>query len=603
MNATASSAGALRVRFAGRGLPCYLPDMALADDIAQTILDGFDKHYRLFRQVSIQAQDRFERRAWGEVQAESRNRIAMYDERVRETVEEASRRFPQDLADDSHWPSIKQAYIALLYDHHQPELAETFFNSVACRVLRRTYYNNEYIFWRPAVAAESIEAEQPVWRSYETARTSLRPVLGKILADFVLRSPLAEPKREIRLLLRAIRSWLGPSFRRGERIQIEVLSSLFFRNRAAYVVGRVVQENQPRPFAVALRHHEDGIHIDALIQEREHLSGLFSLAHVYFMVDMEVPSAWVGFLQAMLPDKSKAELYTALGLQKQGKNLFYRELNAHLKHSHDQFVVAPGTRGMVMVVFTLPSFPYVFKCIRDRFDPPKDTSREEVKAKYLLVKRHDRIGRMVDTLEYTDVALPLHRFAPALVEEMERRIPSLLERDGERLVIRHVYIEKRLAPMDLYLRDAIERGDEERLLRGVDELGGALRDMAAVNIFPGDLLPKNFGLTRNGRLVFYDFDEISYLTDCNFRRLPTATRDDEETSAEPWYSVAANDVFPEEFITFLFPPGRARDLFCSRHGELLDPAFWIVAQERIRAGTEPELFPYPERIRLGAAGR
>ncbi len=573
--------------------------MELAREIASTIRDGFDRHYRLFRAVSAKAQDRFERRAWAEVQAESRARIDMYDQRVVETVATCSQRFPMAFLDELLWPSIKQAYIALLYEHQQPELAETFFNSVACRILRRTYYNNEHIFWRPAMAAESIEAEQPTWRIYTTPRQGLRRVLAAMLADFRLAPPLADAQRDLGLLLRAVRRWLVPVRGGQPQLQIEVLTSPFFRNQAAYVVGRVTYGNQTLPFAVALRHHADGIHIDALLTEREHLAALFSLAHTYFMVDMEAPSAWVGFLQSLLPEKSKAELYTALGLQKHGKTLFYRDLNAHLKHTRDLFTVAPGTRGMVMVVFTLPSFPYVFKCIRDRFDPPKDTSRQEVKGKYLLVKHHDRIGRMADTLEYSDVALPLDRFEPSLLEEMERKIPSLLERDGDRLVIHHLYIEKRLTPFDLYLQDAIEAGALQQLRRAVDEFGRALRDMAAVNIFPGDLLPKNFGITRFGRLVFYDFDEISYLTDCNFRRLPTPSHDDEETSGAPWFSVGPTDVFPQEFITFLFPPGPARDLFCAQHGELLDPAFWITMQERLRAGDEPPLFPYPDSIRLG----
>jgi isocitrate dehydrogenase kinase/phosphatase len=338
--------------------------------------------------------------------------------------------------------------------------------------------------------------------------------------------------------------------------------------------------------------------VDALVHRREHLTNLLSLSHTYFMVNMEAPSAWVSFLQSLVPAKPKAELYTALGLQKQGKTLFYRDLHDHLKHTTDRFVVAPGTRGMVMAVFTLPSFPYVFKCIRDHFDPPKDTSREEVKEKYLLAKHHDRIGRMSDTFEYSDVALPRDRFDPDLLVELRKKIPSLLSEEGEHVILRHLYIEQRLIPLDVYVRDALARGDETQLRRGIDELGQSLRELAEVNIFPGDLLPKNFGLTRYGRLVFYDYDEMTYLTSCNFRRIPKAPGYDEETSGEAWFSVDAGDVFPEEFSTFLFPPGPARDLFREIHGDLLDPAFWIAAQKRVKSGTEAELLPYPESTRL-----
>ena len=156
------------------------------------------------------------------------------------------------------------------------------------------------------------------------------------------------------------------------------------------------------PFAVPMRHAQPGLlALDAVLLTREQLLIIFSFAHSYFLVDMEVPSAYVQFLRSIMQGKPKAEIYTSVGLQKQGKNLFYRDLLHHLSHSSDQFIIAPGIKGLVMLVFTLPSFPYVFKMIKDYFPPPKDTTREKIQDKYLLVKRHDRLGRMADTLEYS----------------------------------------------------------------------------------------------------------------------------------------------------------------------------------------------------------
>jgi isocitrate dehydrogenase kinase/phosphatase len=287
-----------------------------------------------------------------------------------------------------------------------------------------------------------------------------------------------------------------------------------------------------------------------------------------------------------------------LGLQKQGKTLFFRDLMEHMKHSSDTFVVAPGAKGMVMAVFTLPSFPYVFKVIRDWFEPPKDTDRRRVQDKYLLVKYHDRVGRLADTLEYTNVALPLERFDPALVAELGRVAASSVEIDGEQLVIRHVYIERRMTPLDVYMRDAGAEGDETRLRQCVREYGAAIQELAGANIFPGDMVPKNFGVTRYGRVVFYDYDEIAPLSEYSFRRLPAASRDDEETAGEPWFSVGPNDVFPEELPTFLLPQGHARDLWLSLYAHLADPAFWVATQERIRAGLQDDVFPYPQEIRF-----
>ncbi|MCK6528780.1 bifunctional isocitrate dehydrogenase kinase/phosphatase [Myxococcota bacterium] len=569
--------------------------MDTATAIARTILEGFDKHYRIFRETSAAAQGRFERGAWTEVIEAGQLRIDMYDRRVVEAVEAITSRFPDLGTSERHWPAIKRAYIELLYDHRQPECAETFFNSVATRLLHRTYYSNRYIFWRPAVAAEHIDAEQPTYRCYYPTETGLLPALRQILEDFGLGLPLADARSSLRHLLRAVRIWFPEPSAVQPNFQFQVLSSLFFRNKMAYLVGRMVNGPRQHPFVVALTRSPGGeLRVDALIHERAHLVNLFGVAHAYFMVDMEVPSSWVSFLRGILPDKRTSELYTAVGLQKQGKTLFFRDLHAHLKHSTDRFVVAQGKRGMVMVVFTLPSFPYVFKVIRDRFAPPKAITREQVKEKYRLVKLHDRVGRLADTLEYSDVALPRDRFDPALLDELARLAPSSIEHDGDHLVIRHMYIEQRMTPLDIYLHT----GDEAAVRHGIQEFGQALRDLAAANVFAGDLLPKNFGVTGEGRVVFYDFDEVCYLTECRFRRVPEPRTHEDEMSAEPWYSVGPNDVFPEEFASFLLPAGRARDLFREVHGDLMDPGYWARVQAEIRSGTVGDVFPYPAELRF-----
>lgn len=566
-------------------------------EIARTILAGFDKHYRLFRQTSAAARGWFNRKEWNALRDANRVRIDMYDLRVLEGVSDVLQRFPE-VRDESLWPRIKRAYIALLYEHRQPELAETFFNSVACKVLHRTYYHNKYIFSRPAVAAEHIEAEQPTYRCYHPAEQGLRRTLLQIFSDFNLGVPLANPRRCVRNLLEAFRDWKPLRGTAQPNFHVQVLTSLFHRNKAAYLVGRLANGHRRDLFVIALRHEPEGgvggLYVDALVYDHELLANLFSVAHAYFMVDMEVPSAWVSFINTALPEKPKAELYTAVGLQKQGKTLFFRDLHQHLKHSADRFVIAPGVRGMVMLVFTLPSFPFVFKVIRDTFAPPKDTDRNLVMSKYRLVKLHDRVGRLADTLEYSEVAFPLSRLDPALLEEMKRLIPSNIEITGDHLMIRHLYIEARMTPLDIFLREA----DEERMRLGVREFGQTLRDLAAANIFPGDLLPKNFGVSPYGRVLFYDYDEVCYLTECRFRRLPEASDPEDEMRAEPWYSVGPNDVFPEEFVKFWFADARARDYFREVHGELLSPDFWIRTQERIREGQEMDLYPYPPEIRF-----
>ncbi len=562
--------------------------------VARAILAGFDKHYRIFREMSITAKARFELGDWRAIKEAHRTRIDMYATRVVEAVATLRENFPEALS-DTGWPAIKHAYIELLLGHSQPELAETFFNSVACRVLDRAYFHNQYIFWRPSVSTEHIDGEQPTYRSYYPSAHGLNAALKTMVADLQLANAWEDLDRDIEAVTRALWEFLPRPIEEHAEVQLQVLSSLFFRNKAAYLIGVVVNGPESTPFAIPIlhnAHHE--LFFDAVLLRRAELGTLFSLARVYFMVDMEVPSAFVSFLKAIFPDKPNAELYISVGLAKQGKTLFYRDLFEHLKHSSDKFVAAPGVKGMVMLVFTLPSFPYVFKIIRDRFEPPKTSDRAHVEAQYRRVKANDRVGRMADTLEYSDVAFPLSRFEPALLEELEAKAQTLLERQDDKLIIKHLYIERRLLPLDLFLLQA----DDPGLRQGLREYGNAIRELAGANIFPGDLLLKNFGVTRYGRVVFYDYDEIAPLEQMTFRRMPTARDDDDETRGEPWFFVGPNDVFPEEFAKFIFPTERMQQIFLEEHSELFTPEFWLQLQARLNAGEVLDVFPYPDSRRF-----
>ncbi|MDR7380095.1 isocitrate dehydrogenase kinase/phosphatase [Rhodoferax ferrireducens] len=586
-------------------------DSPLAYEIAKAMMDGFNRHYRLFRSESARAKHRFETADWHGQQRAQRERIEFYDLRVRECSTRLEREFKAGEQGMDVWQQVKLHYIGLLVDHHQPELAETFFNSVTTKMLHRSYFQNDFIFVRPAVSTEYIEnAEQrPTYRAYYPTRATLGAVLLQLLQDFDLQRAFADLPRDIACVQAALQQQLGEVTLRAN-FQIQVLSGLFFRNKGAYVCGKLINGFQEHPFALPILHDAEGrLVIDAALFGEDDMLLLFSFARAYFMVDMEIPSAYVQFLRSMMPRKPRNEIYNALGLAKQGKTLFYRDLLQHQRHSSDKFRIAPGIKGMVMLVFDMPSFPYVFKLIKDYYPPQKDTSREQIKAKYLLVKQHDRVGRMADTLEYSGVALPRARFDDAVIAEIEKFAPSQLEisdrdADGQQeVVIQHVYIERRMIPLNIYLQEAFDAGPDDRRARAqiervVLEYGNAIKDLVAANIFPGDMLWKNFGVTRHGKVVFYDYDEIEYLTDCNFRKLPQPRTEEEEMSGEIWYKVGPKDVFPETFGPFLLGNPLVREAFMRHHAELLEPSFWQAHKERIQAGYVHDVFPYEQDKRF-----
>jgi len=565
-------------------------------EIARALLEGFDKHYRLFRAISRQAKQRFEAADWPAVRKAHADRIQFYDHRVHEAVERLQREFDAEHLPESRWQEIKLHYVGLLTNHKQPELAETFFNTVSCKILHRTYFHNDCLFVRPAVSTEYMEGEPPSYRSYYPLQNGLRRVLHQIVRDFDLRLPFTNLQRDFRYVLRVMRERLPRPIRLEANHQIQVLSSLFYRNQRAYLIGKVINGSVEIPFAVPIVHEVEGrsLCLDALLLEAREIAPLFAFNRAYLMVDMDVPSAFVDFLASMLPGKPKAELYTSLGLQKHGKTLFYRDFLHHLKHSTDDFVIAPGIKGLVMIVFTLPSYPYVFKVIRDTIAPSKNIDHQTVKDKYMLVKRHDRVGRMADTLEYADVAFPRGRFTPELIDELKREAASLYEEDGEQIIVKHLYIERRMTPLNLYL-DWSDARQAEVVVR---DYGNAIKELASVNIFPGDMLFKNFGVTRGGRVVFYDYDEIAYMTEINFRRIPPPRTPEDELSAEPWYPVAHNDVFPEEFGPFLLSGEKVRRSFLAYHEDLLTPDYWNEVKARIERGQIGDVFPYADTARF-----
>jgi len=584
--------------------------------IARAILDGFDRHYSLFRYVAQQAKGGFERGQWQQMRRSARERIDFYDQRVQEAAARIERDFDlQALGDDERdalWQAVKGSFVGLLAEHRQPECAETFFNSVCTKLLHREYFRNQFLFVRPGVSTEHMDSDPPSYRSYYPATDGLRRTLRRIAIDLGLACPWVDLERDLRWVVRAVceahrsggaGSALARPFDLEPDCQIHVLSNLFFRNKGAYLIGRFINGGRIAPFAVPVLRDERGrIYLDTVLFSLDQIGTLFSFTRAYFLVDMEAPSAYVDFLHTLLPHKPLSELYTMVGLQKQGKTLFYRDFLHHLRHSSDRFVTAPGIRGLVMTVFTLPSYPYVFKLIKDEIPPPKETDRATIMSKYQLVKMHDRVGRMADTWEYSHVTLPRARCAPELIDELRADCAASVEIGEHTVVLRHVYIERRMTPLNIYLAQATDA----ELEAAVREYGNAIKELAAANIFAGDMLFKNFGVTRLDRVVFYDYDEIEYMTDCNFRRVPPPPDEQAELWDEPWYRIDKGDAFPENWTPFLLGNPRIRAALLKYHADLFTPEFWSAIQARVAAGHLEDVFPYPTArrfsVRYGAAG-
>ncbi len=574
------------------------PGIGLSIQIATAIVSGFDRHFTIFSAITKGAKQRFENADWEAERVASRDRILFYDIRVKDAIGELQKLFDLEPFDSQLWFDVKREYVLLISNHLQPELAETFYNSVFCALFHRDYFDNDYIFVRSSVSTEFIDSDKPSYHVYYPAKRGFRSSIKQVLLDSGFSLPFENIEHDVRNITQALIKHSFPRPRHAHlNFQFQVISSVFYRNKAAYIVGRAINSNLEVPFAIPILHSgNDSVYCDAIIIGKQGLTRLFEFSYVYFMVDHPVPSSIVTFLRLLMPTRSKESFYSSIGFHKQGKTVFYRDFLHHLKHSEDELIFAPGIKGMVMAVFTLPSYPYVFKVIRDRFPPPKKTTRQEVLDTYRLGKMHDRVGRMSGVLEYSHVALPRARFADDLLEELYETCADSISEEGSQIVIKHLYIERRMTPLNI----AVQRADDQYLSRLMKGYGEAIKELAAADIFPGDLLMKNFGVTGQGqgRVVFYDYDEICYLTECNFRKIPEPLYPEDEMAAEPWFSVAANDVFPEQFATFLFANNRVRQAFMKHHRDLLEADFWISKQENIKAGIYEDVFPYAKKIRF-----
>lgn len=572
----------------------------LARGISATILEGFDLHFSIYQKITSGAKQRFEDSDWQAAQHASLERIVLYDHRVDETMARVRELYEVREIDNALWKQIKLCYMLQLSCHQQPELAETFYNSVFCRHFSVQYYTNEFIFLRNSISTDYIESsddEETSYRCYYPNTQGLRESLYQLIKDQGFNLPFEDLDRDISASVRRIVSkFKGKANRKTSlNFQLRVICRPFFRNKAAYIVGTYINGRDVHGFAFPIINNEKGqLFIDTLLIGEKELSVVFSYSQAYFMIEHQVPSSIIAFLQTILPERNRSELYSAIGFHKQGKSDFYRHFLHHLRHSNDEFIVAPGIRGMVMAVFTLPSYRYVFKIIKDKFAPQKDFTRKQVEEKYQLVKRHDRVGRMADMLEYSNVALPIDRFGPDLLQELKETCTSSIIIENDRVIFRHIYLERRMVPLNMFM----EKATDEELEYVIKDYGDAIKQLAAANIFPGDFLYKNFGLTQLGRIVFYDYDEITYMTECNFRKIPAPRYPEDVFSAEPWYSVGPNDVFPEEFSTFLLTNPKVRKIFMKHHKDLLDAEYWKEKQQNILNGVYEDVYPYPEELRF-----
>lgn len=567
----------------------------MSDDAARSVvlpalLAAFADYRRDFRTLTARAASRFAARDWPGIHADTVARLEVHAQAVAAAVSRLRAALGDHAGERPLWIRAKQAWAATILGRDDREIMQTFFNSVSRRFVARRGVDPALDFLPYDFAGGRAEPAGERLRKYDGPAVTAA-LVERLLSDLRLAAPFRDQRRDAA----ATAARLDAVFGDGRIDRIEVLPAPFFRNKAAYVIGRARRGTATMPVMLALLHGDDGVEVDAVLTSEDDVSVVFSFARWYFLVDDDPPRGVVGFLRSILPRKRIAELYIALGYHKHGKSEYYADLSRQIQASDDLLLRAPGKEGLVMKVFTLPSYEFVFKVIKDHFPAAKRVTRGQIQANYRLVLTHDRVGRLIDFQEFEELTFPRARFAPELLAELRAETSQQLREEGDEVVVRHLYVGRRVEPLDLFLANDRPLAEKEA---AVSDLGWCLRDLAAGNVFAGDLLLKNFGVTRHGRVVFYDYDELAPLTSLRFRRLPPPRDELAELQAEPWFGVSVDDVFPEEFPRFFELTGALRDRFMDEHGCLFDPSWWQQMQDRNRRGEIIDVFPYPEQRRL-----
>ncbi|MDQ7728074.1 bifunctional isocitrate dehydrogenase kinase/phosphatase [Halomonas sp. SpR8] len=569
--------------------------------LATTILHGFDEYRARFKEITCDASRRFRDAAWRDAQLASAERINLYKEKIDVTLGRLKRTFdPEVVSHCECWREARSHYVELISHRLDFELAETFFNSLFCTIFHHRHIRNDWMFVYSSREDAAHRSGIELCRRHKV-NGDWQAALKWALLDAPLENRFADIDQDTHLGASFLQQHLPAAMLEADDAEIELLNSVFYRNKGAYLVGRIRGGGEQMPLVLPVLHGEGfgeqqggdpSLHLDTVLIETDEVSIIFSFTRAYFQVEVAVPREFVDYLQQLMPHKPEGELYAAIGFFKHGKTEFFRALNRQVAKREDQFIIAPGVRGMVMAVFVLPSFRTVFKIIKDKFDPAKDVTHAVVREKYRLVKRHDRVGRMADTQEFSNFIVRQDHFAPECLEHLLEVAPSTVVLRDDKVIIKHCYTERMMTPLNIYLEQC---GDAEKEMV-LKDYGNAIKQMAAANIFPGDMLLKNFGVTRHGRVIFYDYDEVCYITECRFRHLPKGQGVDVSS-----LSIGPNDIFPEEFGPFMFANKTLRDMFMVQHPELFDPDYWLELQQAIVDGRVIDVYPYRNKQRFAGS--
>jgi isocitrate dehydrogenase kinase/phosphatase len=568
-----------------------------ADLAARLTLDAFDAFNTAFRTITHRTRQKFEVRDWPGIRQDATERLDLYDQELDRLTSQLEAVLHEKVQDPGIWVSAKHRFANLVSQRYDIDRAETFFNSITRKMLRTLGINREVEFFYLHPKTSSHQQDETVFRRY-TKYADTRSLVADILEEFSFRAGYENRERDSGLIAQEIDLHLWPIVGVNKSYSVDVVRAVFFRNKEAYIVGRIIIGSRVIPLIIPLVNGPSGIYVDTILMQESEASIVFSFAYSYFLVDVERYDALIEFLHSLMPHAELAELYSSLGYNRHGKTEFYRDLHHFVHVSREQFVIAPGLEGAVMIGFTLPSFGFVFKVIKDRpcflrsrIGTLKVITKDQVRYRYNFVSHRDRAGRMVDTQEFENLRFRKKRFSDDLLLEFVLAARNTVSITDEYVIIKHLYVQRKVVPLPMYFET---EKNPEAIRHVLIDFGYFLKDLAASGVFPSDLFNIwNYGVTHWGRVVLFDYDDVLPIEQIRFREKPPPRDEIEEMEPEEnRISATEDDFFIDEIDRYSGIPEPLKGVFKSVHGDLYTLKFWYDLTDRLNKGEIFDVIPY-----------
>ena len=564
---------------------------------AKWILQEFDAYYSESRHIPALAQQAFENRDPGQSLELSRRRLSIYSEVIEALGPKLLQSFPDLNKNEKLWKKVEKIYLPLIKGRYESDLASAFVNSARRMVCQGEWLFVDYGFIQPA--KKPADFSKDIRRDYPGGAKVSAETVWDILKIPGFKIFYQDIQEDAHLIADKVNRDLKLGGRKADAVKsIQMINAGFFRNRGAYLVGRIqLKDDSFKPFIIALLNDKDGIYADAVLTSRAHAHNIFSSTLANFHVTNARYHELAAFLHTIMPRRSLGLHYSTIGFNHVGKVAVMNEIKDQIFENMEKFEPAVGHPGTVAIAFSSPSSTYTLKVLRDKptaqYKWGKFEGTQSVFNKYNRVHEINRTGSMLDNLIYYNLRFDDDWFDKPLLEELLSQASETVIRHGNTIIFKHLITQAKMIPIPTYIKSATRA----KARMAIANLGHCIKNNAAANVFNKDLDARNYGIGDYMKVYLFDYDALEPFTTIKIRT--NQDRFDGEEDVPDWFFEEGEVFLPEEIEVGLRIEDRELSkYFRDVHGDLLTVEYWEGIQQTLKDGYVPATSAYPEDCRL-----